>query len=482
MSIIDYVLPDVYVQREPNNRRVETKMTGTIAGFVGVTERGAIGAVQEVNSWREYVDKFAKGMVSPFYLNSLLAYSVYGYFQNGGGKCYIMRVAHETATKASLTVGSVDTGVVITSKDEGMWGNKLYVTITNNTTNTSTFDLSIHSTASGASVLMEKFSELSNNVGDRRYFKSVIDSSSKTIDITPGLLSLTVSTPLTGGTNGLSDITDTDFTNSLSAFDSHKDLSMLAIPGQTSISVVTALMEYSKTRRVSVFPDLYPAISAVEVQGMRLDFLKGNAFCTYPSTVSVIDPLSAIGATKEVPVSGHIMGLYARMVKEFGIGQSPSGVDAVLKGITHVDTISEEDLPTLYLSRINPIINDPEYGNVLWGDKSLSEDPRMVRGSNLLLANYLESFIEKETRYVVFKSINESLMETVKTQVDGILTGLWQKGNLRGVTPKQAFFTKCDTELNTEETIEEGKFMCQVAYRPNKSAEFVIFTTSHLID
>lgn len=479
---MDYILPDVYVQREPNAQKVESKMTGTVSGFIGVTERGALGVVQEVNSWREYVSKFGKGMVSPFYINSVLAYSVYGYFQNGGGKCYIVRTAHDTATKATLQIGAIDTGVTITAKDEGLWGNKIFITIAVNAKNASNFDVSIHSTISGSSKLVEIFSDLSNSTTSDRYFNSVINKSSKYISVTTGALSAKVSTALEGGLDGVSDITDEDFIGKLPLLDSLKDLSLLAIPGQTSNAVNIALLNYSKTRRVSVFPDLSPTITAVELEGMRNDTFKGNGFCTFPSVAKIVDPLSPVNALKEVPVSGYVMGVYARMVKDFGIGQAPSGVDAVVKGFVSIDTVSEEDLPILYENQINPILNDPEYGIVIWGEKSLSEDSRMVRGANLLLANFLESSIEKDTRWVVFKSINESLMEAVKTQVDGIMTDLWKRGNLRGVTPKEAFFTKCDTELNTKETIEEGKFMCQIAYRPNKSAEFVIFTVSHLID
>lgn len=478
---MDYRIPDVYVNREPNSQKVDTPMTGTIAGFIGIAERGEVGVVQEVNSWTDYVAKFAKGMVSPFYINSALAYSVYGYFQNGGGKCYVIRTAHSTATKASLLVGEALTGVTFTAKDEGVWANKLFITSAANAKNASNFDITIASTISGSSVVVETFTDLSNTVTSEKYFKSVINNGSKFVTVSTGTLAIKVSTALAGGVDGISDIVDADYVDSIALFNSYKDLSMLAIPGQSASAVVLALLNYSKTKRVTVFPDLSPTVTASEVATMRNDTLKGNAFIYYPTVAKVTDPLSPVGELKEIPTSGHTMGVVARMVKEFGIGQSPAGVDAVVKGFVQIADVDEDDLPTLYDVEVNPIVNDPEYGIVLWGDKSISEDSRMRRGSNLLLANFLESYIEKETRYVVFKTIDELLMEKVTIQVDGILGDLWKRGNLQGTTAKEAFYTKCDTEINTKETIAEGKFICQIAYLPNESADFVIFNVSHLI-
>lgn len=479
---MDYTIPNIYVDREPNAQKVDTPMTGTIAGFIGIAERGEVGVVQEVNSWTEYVSKFAKGMVSPFYINSALAYSVYGYFQNGGGKCYVIRTAHSTATKASLLVGEALTGVTFTAKDEGVWANKLFVTSAANAKNASNFDITLTSTLSGSSVVVETFTDLSNTVTNDRYFKSIINSGSKYVSVSSGTLVVKVSTALAGGVDGISDITDEDYTSKIALIEAFRDVSMLSIPGQTSSSVLSAMLNLSLRKRITVFPDLSPTLTPTDLVTMRGDTLKGNAFVYYPSVGNVKDPLSPVGALKEIPVSGHVMGTVSRMVKERGIGQSPAGVDAVVKGFVSINSIDPEDLELLYASQINPIMSDIDYGIVIWGDKSISEDSRMTRGANLLLANYLESYIEKETRYVVFRTINETLMEAVKTQVDGILGDLWKRGNLRGDSPSEAFYSKCDAEINTKETISEGKFLCKVAYKTNESAEFVIFTVSHLIN
>lgn len=477
-----YIIPDVYVQREPNSQKADTTMSRTVSGFIGVTERGTVGVAQEVRSWAEFVSKFAKGMTSPFYLNSILAYSVYGYFLNGGGKCYVTRVTSDTSDVASVQIGVAGTGPIISAKDEGTWGNKLSVTVTANAVNTSNFDIVVSSTASGTAVTVETFTNVSNTTTDERYFLEVLNNSSRYVTSTTGTLVAQAVTAMTGGLDGIDDIADDDFTDALTSFSALQDLNMIAIPGQTSTTVRTALITYADTKKVVVFPDLAPTTTATEALDLRTAGLEGNAMLYFPPVADVIDPLSPLGSTKEVPVSGHIMGVICRMVGEYGIGQSPSGVNAVIKGFVDLAYLDEDDLTDLYSGQINPIVNDPDYGIVIWGDTSISADPRFERGANLLLGNWLETYIYRSTKWVVFKSINELLMEQVKIQVDGILGDLWKEGSLRGATSAEAFFTKCDTENNTAETIADKQLICQVAYRPNVSANFVIFTISHLVD
>lgn len=86
--------PGVYI------REVEVKppprVRMDIAGFVGQAERGPLNFPQPLTSWGEYLDIFG-GFVGYGYL----PYSVFTFFGNGGDKCYVVRVAHESAGKAA---------------------------------------------------------------------------------------------------------------------------------------------------------------------------------------------------------------------------------------------------------------------------------------------------------------------------------------------------------------------------------------------
>ena len=54
----------------------------------------------------------------------------------------------------------------------------------------------------------------------------------------------------------------------------------------------------------------------------------------------------------------------------------------------------------------------------------------------------------------------------------------WRKGALFGLTPAEAFFVKCDAETNPAEAIDVGQVTCEIGVAPVKPAEFVIFRLS----
>ncbi|HST22176.1 MAG TPA: phage tail sheath subtilisin-like domain-containing protein [Blastocatellia bacterium] len=86
--------PGVYI------REVEVKppprLRMDITGFVGQAVRGPLNFPQPLTSWGEYRDVFGD-----FVGHGYLPYSVFTFFANGGEKCYVVRVAQESAAKAS---------------------------------------------------------------------------------------------------------------------------------------------------------------------------------------------------------------------------------------------------------------------------------------------------------------------------------------------------------------------------------------------
>ena len=113
-----------------------------ITGFVGIAERGPLNSPQPLMGWSDYVDTFG-GFVSFGYL----AESVFGFFRNGGEKCWVVRAA-DTATvtvtppagqcaqviplaaaSAAFLDHNGDTTLRVSALDPGGWGNSLSVRI-----------------------------------------------------------------------------------------------------------------------------------------------------------------------------------------------------------------------------------------------------------------------------------------------------------------------------------------------------------------
>jgi hypothetical protein len=120
--------PGVYI------REVEVKpaprLRLDIAGFVGQAERGPLNFPQPLTSWGEYRDVFGD-----FVDYGYLPYCVFTFFGNAGEKCYVTRVAHESARKAELTLysqGKDEKGefvllIHVEAINEGGWGDGIEV-------------------------------------------------------------------------------------------------------------------------------------------------------------------------------------------------------------------------------------------------------------------------------------------------------------------------------------------------------------------
>lgn len=127
--ITEHSKPGVYVK----SRRVATnKITlqgKTVAGFLGVSEKGPMDTPVLITDFNQYLKVFG-GFGSPGYL----AYAVYTFFNCGGNSCYVVRTAHkgeQGAAPAALSLESIvdSTTLSLRASSEGVWGNRIRVRI-----------------------------------------------------------------------------------------------------------------------------------------------------------------------------------------------------------------------------------------------------------------------------------------------------------------------------------------------------------------
>ena len=94
----EYLSPGVYVEEvEMGAKPIEGVSTST-AGFVGTAEKGEADKPTLVTSWGQFVDTFGRYSQK----RPLLAPSVYGFFANGGSRCYVVRVADDADDAAYI--------------------------------------------------------------------------------------------------------------------------------------------------------------------------------------------------------------------------------------------------------------------------------------------------------------------------------------------------------------------------------------------
>lgn len=102
----NYLAPGVYVEEVSSGIVPISPVSTSIAGFVGMTERGStVGLPTLVTSLLEFQRNFGGylQLSANFQNYSYLLYAVDGFFANGGELLYIARVAPSDATAASTT-------------------------------------------------------------------------------------------------------------------------------------------------------------------------------------------------------------------------------------------------------------------------------------------------------------------------------------------------------------------------------------------
>ncbi len=124
----EYFSPGVYVEEYDNSPRSIEGVGTSTAGFVGMAEKGPVSGIpQLVTSFKSFRQQFG-GFLSEFKYGEYryLANSVEQFFNNGGTRCYVMRVAPQDALPASA-----DKGVVkFIAANPGKWGDKIQVALT----------------------------------------------------------------------------------------------------------------------------------------------------------------------------------------------------------------------------------------------------------------------------------------------------------------------------------------------------------------
>jgi phage tail sheath protein FI len=160
--------PGVYFEFQDAAPPVIRRVRSDIAGFVGLAERGFLNRAVQIDSWRQFQAHF--GNFVPY---SYLAYAIKGFFENGGRTCFIVRIAGTTAAKASLVFKSNNnTNVLrITAANEGSWGNKIAIALTQIVPSTLSFSLTVIRDRRDREV----FPNLSLNPDNDRYFARLIN-------------------------------------------------------------------------------------------------------------------------------------------------------------------------------------------------------------------------------------------------------------------------------------------------------------------
>lgn len=192
--------------------------------------------------------------------------------------------------------------------------------------------------------------------------------------------------------------------------------------------------------------------------------------------LQVFDPVSK--GPVYTPPSGHVAGIYARVDNDRGVHKAPANEPA-LGALDLKYAISKAQQDGLNPQGVNCIRN--LNGNItVWGARTLGGDAnadlKYVNVRRTLL--FLEKSIQEGTQWVVFEPNEPGLWQKITRNITAFLTNVWRTGALFGTTVQEAFYVKCDAELNPPEIRDVGQVICEIGVAIVRPAEFVIFRIS----
>ncbi len=544
MARLDYFAPGVYIEEIDRGSRPIEGVSTAVAGFVGFTEdvRGGAELYKPmlVTTWTQFLNYFARPNSDGFTdFNAYLPFSVYGYFMNGGGRCWVTSIGTQlpgaprpaTPEPANLRINARGNRPALrfTLRPEQASGGLVNIVIIDGSPralpegsegeappNTGEyFTIEIRR----GDELLEQYENLTMNREPANQVATYalaalrnsmyvtledITQSGQPLARRPVNGQYELAPPIVAATpdrfsQNLEGVRD-DRTGVRGIFEVD-EITMLACPDVMRayqeqilnldqvhgiIELMISMCEGSASgdipnppNRMVVLDAPPDAVKPQQVVEWLNRFNRRSMFAAlYYPWIKVPNPRDR-GNPILVPPCGHVMGVWARTDETRGVYKAPANeVPRGVIGLGYDTNFREQEL--LNPLGINCIRNFPNRGIRIWGARTLVEPDKTEWRyiSVRRLISYIEKSLELGTQWVVFEPNDQDLWARVTRTVSNFLERIWREGALFGASPAQAFYVKCDEELNPPETRILGRLYIEVGVCPVRPAEFVVFRIS----
>ncbi|MFK0294779.1 phage tail sheath family protein [Streptomyces sp. NPDC090442] len=527
-----YLSPGVFVEETEGGSRPVEGVATAVAAFVGFAEQGPLNEPVRITNWSQFAKTFGD-----FQEDSYLAHSVYGYFANGGGTCYVVRVGGQSAggdaVEGSASVSAAPAQVLGGFRVAALpaaAGRNLSVDVQRKPADPKTKRTA--GTTSGADKAKATSKDGDDSApeaaaSDLFTFAVKVDgATAETFDVSADKASPVYVVTQVKERSKFVTVDEAKATGAALAL---PDSTTLALPAGTAEAPAATQdvvgryvgkvndrsglsgLEAIDDVTMVVAPDLMAAhqrgaVSREQVKAIQLAMI--NHCENMANRMAILDPLPDMGPTEVyewrqneagfdskyaalyypwiqvadpvsgkgflIPPSGHVAGLWARNDEARGVHKAPA--NEVVRGALDLGVqVTKGEQEQLNPAGVNCIRSFPGRGIRVWGARTLSSDPAWRYLNVRRLFNYLEESVYLGSQWVVFEPNDERLWATVRRNITAFLTNEWRSGALFGSTPEEAFYVKCDAETNPPEVIDAGQIICEIGVAPVKPAEFVVF-------
>ena len=197
--------------------------------------------------------------------------------------------------------------------------------------------------------------------------------------------------------------------------------------------------------------------------------------------IYVVDPHVKVmknGAVVTEPVSARVAGLIAKIDNDRGFWWSPSNnvINGIVGSHRPVDFALGDPNARANLLNENEVATIiQEDGYRLWGNRTCSSDPKWAFLSVRRTADMINESLLRAHLWAVDRNITKTYVGEVTEGVNAYLRQLNAQGAILG--------GKCwaDPDLNSPQSIQDGKIYFNFDFTPPYPAEHIIFR-SHLVD
>ena len=235
--------------------------------------------------------------------------------------------------------------------------------------------------------------------------------------------------------------------------------------------------------------DSLNASTLKEIQEQQKQFNSdyGALYCPWIKVVNtkLVKTISDFGY---IPPCGHVAGLYALQDQTIGVHQAPANkvLEGVLNTGMNISHSSQAILNPTKKSReksrvsyVNCIRTFPGRGIRIWGAYTLSSNParRYITVKRLIIT--IGRWVERNLTDASFEPNNIKLWIRIEREVSAYLQSLFAQGALKGSSPEEAFYVKCDDETNPTSVQDEGKVVTEIGVAPTVPSEFIVVRLIH---
>lgn len=491
--------PGVYVEEVSNLAPSVASVATAIPAFLGYTEKGTAYEPKAIRSYLEYVAEFggapeieyvpkAEGTTVGTLNNGkfVMANAVRMYFDNGGGKCYIVSVgSYKSTTSKEHFIGNAgqnitgglpaieavdevtllacpDAALIFTNPtDLGDIQKKMLAQCAKTMDRFAILD-AVKGTGS------DNFTTFKTNVGNDNlsygaaYYPNLVHSYDA--DIKPASIA-----------NYLMD-------NNKDLATAVKEMPEKLEAVKTAEAAKAAGKKFEEVKIDQAQKDLYDFYTKLTSTD-ELDLKAAKANTLYKDALAALQDMAS-----EITPSGAVLGAIVSTDANFGVWKAPANISlAAVKDVK--EALSSADQEDLNVDadtgkNINCIRKFFGKGIIVWGARTLdgfSDEWRYIPVRRLF--NYIEESVQKSTMWAVFEPNDENTWVKIKCQIANFLTNIWRQGALVGATPEDAFFVNVGVPTTmTADDVKNGRMIVEVGIAASRPAEFITLVFSHKME